>query len=135
MREVKGGSAVELLVFPAPDFLDFGAGGGGLGLSLAALPNGRGSYTFSMANYRTAEGEDREKELEAAAWIPLLPDVRSVKWRFGMPGQPVLQETWDANSGRPAFVVLNFTLTDGSSSEFTFGLPPLARAGAAAPRN
>ncbi len=135
VREVKGGSAVELLIFPAPDFMDFSTGGGGIGLSLAALPDGRGAYTVSMANFHSREGEDREKELADAAWIPLLPDVRSVQWRFGMPGQPVLQETWDANSGRPAYVVLNLTLSDGSASEFTFGVPVLTRAGAQTPRN
>ncbi len=135
VREVKGGSAVELLIFPAPDLMDFGTGGSGVGLSLAALPDGRGAYTFSMANFQTREGEDRETELANAAWIPLLPDVRSVQWRFGMPGQPVLQETWDANSGRPAFIVLNLTLSDGSASEFTFGVPQLIRAGTQPPRN
>ena len=135
VRDAKGGPAVELLIFPAPDFMDFSTGGSGEGLSLAALPDGRGAYTVSMANYHTREGEDREREIAAATWIPLLPDVRSVKWRFGMPGQPVLQETWDANSGRPAFIVLNLTLSDGVSPEFTFGVPVLTRQGAQAPRN
>lgn len=135
VRDAKGGPAVELLIFPAPDFMDFGTGGSGAGLSLAALPDGRGACTLSMANFRTREGEDREREIAAAAWIPLLPDVRSVRWRFGMPGQPVLQETWDGNSGRPAFVVLDVTLSDGASSEFTFGVPVLARASDRQPRN
>lgn len=135
MREVKGGAAVELLIFPAPDFMDFQTGGSGAGLAIAALPDGRGACTVSMANFRSPVGEEREKEIAAAAWIPLLPDVRSARWRFGLAGQPVLQETWDANSGRPVFVVFDLALTDGARPEFTFGVPILTQGSARPPRN
>lgn len=128
VRDAKGGPAVELLILPAPDFMNFQTGGTGAGLAIAALPDGRGACTISMANFRSPVGEEREKEIAAAAWIPLLPDVRSVRWRFGLAGQPILQETWDGNSGRPVFVVFDLTLTDGSTSEFTFGVPILTRA-------
>ena len=125
-KRLKAGSA-ELLISPAPSFADFASAtrSGGLALGLSA---DSGSPTFSAANFDAAlSGSSRDEDLLHSPWIPLLPEVTAIRWRFQPEGQAGWQEVWRPENGRPVLADLEIGLSDGSSEQWLFVIPRLQK--------
>lgn len=119
------GDVIELLMWPMPEHLRFGSMAGD-GLALSAVPDGRGRFTFSVGYFLTSDPpEVRDAVLEEAEWLPLLPDVARVRWKFADARNPILSETWGQNSGRPGLAELELEMADGTQATFDFWIPPL----------
>ncbi len=128
-QEAGKGAVVEMLVWPAPEIADFGgAGARSDGLALAARPDGAGAFTICLANFDASEEDTarRDAELESLTWLPILPEVRTLRWRFGEANGTPLVETWKPEQGRPSMVDLELTRLDGSVLPLQFWLPPIA---------
>jgi len=123
------GRAVEVLIAPAPEFADLSAPTEQAGdLALGAIPDGTGALTFSLTNFNgTLSTTERDRQLENASWIPLLPGVADFRWRFAGTETSGLQETWEPANGRPALADLVVTMTDGTIKHWQFLIPELAR--------
>lgn len=121
------GQILELLISESPDFANFSANQTQAGgLAIAAVPDGRGAYTISLANFDSQlSADERNKQLQAAAWIALLPDVGEMRWRFAENNTSGLQETWTANNQRPGLADLQIAMKDGSSLHWQFRIPNL----------
>lgn len=131
VRQGRGGrDIVELLLSPVPALADFSSDSRPSGgLALSALPDRAGAYTISAANFDDeASPVERDEALEAAVWIPLLPGVKSIRWKFAAPDSPWLEETWPAGRGRPTLAELELGLADGENSRFQFAIPRMAAA-------
>ncbi len=129
IRQAAGrGDIVELLLWPAPEIADFGGPGQRSdGLALAARPDGDGAFTISVANFDASEDEvRRDAWLEETDWLPILPEVRTLRWRFGQANGTPLVETWKPDQGRPSMIDLELTRLDGSVLPLQFWLPPIA---------
>jgi prepilin-type N-terminal cleavage/methylation domain-containing protein len=133
-QEAGRGDVVEMLLWPAPEIADFGGPGQRSdGLALAARPDGDGAFTISVANFDPAEDEARrDAGLAETDWLPILPEVRTLRWRFGQANGTPLVETWKPEQGRPVMIDLELTRLDGSVLPLQFWLPPVAQ-GADAP--
>lgn len=126
-REAGRGDVVELLVWPAPTFLRFGSGTGD-GAAISARPDGRGQFRLSLASFRTEDSpDDRDRGLAKTTWLPLLPDVGQVRWRFAPARNPVLADAWNAGSGRPGLAELTLRMPGGTDEISTYWIPPLQR--------
>lgn len=139
VRQWEGkGSVVELLLAPAPEFADFSRNAAETGgIALSAVPDGSGFFTLSLKNFGSElSPEDRDRQLRGPGWIALLPGVQEIRWRFASSNMPGLQETWDANNGRPALADLELTLADGSRKHLQCLIPevqPISAQAAPAP--
>ncbi len=126
-KEPGRGDVVELLIWPAPPFLRFGSGVGD-GAAISALPDGRGQFNLSLASFRVEDSADeRDRDLAKAGWLPLLPGVGQVRWRFAPPRNPVMAEAWNAGSGRPGLAELTLRMAGGTDEISSYWVPPLQR--------
>lgn len=126
-QEPGRGDVVELLVWPAPPFLRFGSGVGD-GVALSALPDGRGRFRLSLATFRAdLSPDERDRVLARVTWLPLLPDVGEVRWKFAPVRNPVLTDTWNAGSGRPGLAELKLVMGTGEEIVSAYWVPPLQR--------
>lgn len=126
-QEAGRGDVVELMVWPAPTFLQFGSSTGD-GAALSALPDGRGNFRISLATFRADRStEERDRELSKARWLPLLPEVAQVRWKFAPMRNPVLTDTWNAGSGRPGLAELTLRMVSGDEIVSAYWIPPLQR--------
>jgi len=121
------GDVVQLLIAPSPEVAHFGGRTARAdGVAIGAIPDGSGAYRISMASYDPELPPDAiDGELQEARWIPLLPDVTTLRWRFLQGVGAQLEETWDAGRGRPALVNLEVTRNKTERSEMQFWIPPL----------
>lgn len=109
---------------------------GGGSLILAARPRSDGSRSFSILPVPARmQGVELEMYLEKGPWVPLLPGVERVVWRF-FDGTDWVEE-WPEGAGRPTLVSLGFTWSKmpGAVLESVFWLPPLAPPGQGTPNN
>ncbi len=129
-QEAGRGDVVELLMWPAPEIADFGSGERPSdGLAVAAQPDGNGNFTISLTNFDASEEPARrDAELIDSNWLPILPDIRTLRWRFGQQNGTPLVEEWGEPNGRPAMVDLELTRLDGSVMPLAFWLPPTEEA-------
>lgn len=131
------GDIVELLLSPVPALADFSRDSRQSGgLALSAMPDQAGAYTIAAANFDSeSSAAERDRALEATVWIPLLPGVKSIRWRFAAPESPRLEETWAEGRGRPTLADLEFTMADGEAPHFQFAIPgaPATQANGAGP--
>lgn len=126
-QEAGRGDVVELLLWPAPEIADFGgAGQRSDGLAIAAQADGDGAFTISVANFDASEDPARRDALlTETQWLPILPDIRTLRWRFGQANGTPLVEIWSEQQGRPAMIDLELTRLDGSLLPLAFWLPPV----------
>ncbi len=132
VRQIAGrGDVVELLLWPAPEIADFGAAGQRSdGLAVAAQPDGNGAFTISVANFDASEDPARrDAQLTETQWLPILPEIRMLRWRFGQANGTPLVETWNEQQGRPVMIDLELTRLDGSVLPLAFWLPPVGEGG------
>lgn len=116
---------IELLLSPVPDLADFTRDAQETGgAAISAIPDGAGTYTISVANFDSeADPTKRDKQIENANWIPLLREIRDIRWRFLAANAQDFEEAWDAGKGRPVLADLAVTLPDGGISDFQFAIP------------
>ncbi len=121
------GSSVELLVDPAPPILPTSDGADeSMAVALTGAPDGAGMICMSIARYSSAEGaEERDAQLDAAEWTPLLPDIRRIRWRFAAVNDLNMSETWEPNVGRPGLVELTMERSNGVTDVLAFWIPPV----------
>ena len=125
------GAAVELLLWPVPEFASFSQNAQQSGgLALSAIPDGSGWLTFSLANFGAElSAENRDQHLQRAAGIVMLPGVRKIRWRFAAAETSGLQETWEPANGRPGLANLEITMADGTEKHWQFFIPAIQAAG------
>ncbi len=121
------GDVVQLLVTPAPGIASFGGQPSRFdGVVLGAIPDGAGAYRISMTTYDPElQPEAIDAALQKAQWIPLLPDVTTLRWRFLRGPGAELEETWDAGRGRPVLVSLSLLRNRADEVEMQFWIPPV----------
>ncbi len=137
VRPVSGrGNAVELLLWPVPEFASFSQNARETGgLALGALPDGSGMFTLSLTNFGAElSADNRDKQMQGAAWTAMLPGIREVQWRFAAAETNGLQETWDPSNGRPGLANLEITMADGTEKHWQFLIPALQPPGDVAPQ-
>lgn len=121
------GSAVELLVNPAPPILPTSDGADeSLGVSICGVPDGTGLLGLSIARFSDDDGEQsRDRQLDEAEWVLMLPDIRKIRWRFAPANEITLSETWSANQGRPGLAELTVERSNGITDVLAFWIPPV----------
>lgn len=127
-REMAGlGDVVELRVWPAPEFLRFGRDPGD-GAAISAQPDGRGGFRMMLGFFRAKDNADeREEWLRRTQWLTLLPGIEQLRWRFAPTRNPVFEEKWTEQSGRPGLVELTLKMENGGETVSQFWVPPLQR--------
>jgi hypothetical protein len=121
------GDVVEVLAWPAPNFLHFGAESGD-GVALSAQPDGRGGYRVALGWFAAKDSPDeRDRKLEKADFLTLLPGVKEVHWKFAPQRSALLDDKWPAGSGRPGLAELTLVLPPDRSVTSDFWIPPLQR--------
>jgi type II secretory pathway pseudopilin PulG len=121
------GDVVEVIAWPMPDFLRFGAETGD-GVALSALPDGKGGFRISLGYFDSKDGpEERDRKLEEANFLTLLPGVKEVHWKFAPQRSSLLEDKWPAGSGRPGLAELALVLSAGRTVTADFWIPPLQR--------
>jgi prepilin-type N-terminal cleavage/methylation domain-containing protein len=121
------GDVIELRLWPAPGFLRFGTDPGD-GVALSAQPDGRGGFRMMLGYFLAKDNADeRDERLRKAQWLMLLPGVEQLRWRFAPARNPVFEEKWSEQSGRPGLAELTLQMKDGTESVFQFWIPPLQR--------
>ena len=128
IRQTRGGDMVELLLSPVPGMAELSRNALETGgLSIGAIPDQAGTYNLSFANFDSeASANDRDKQLDQAQWLPALPGVKSIRWRFAPPDRPGLEEIWTAEKGRPVLADLELSMNDGSKEHFQFLIPSVS---------
>ena len=102
------------------------------GWILATRHRSDGSSTLSLFSLPPRVVEEGVSQiLEGAAseedWLPLLPGVADLQWRFRTPGSEDWQDVWETGQGRPQIVSLRMTFVDGALPvEFLFWIPELS---------
>jgi type II secretory pathway pseudopilin PulG len=126
-KQADRGDVVEVLAWPAPNFLHFGAESGD-GLALSAQPDGRGGYRMALGWFSSKDGPDeRDRKLERATFLTLLPGVKEVRWKFAPQRSALLDDKWPAGSGRPGLAELTLVLPPDRAVTSDFWVPPLQR--------
>jgi prepilin-type N-terminal cleavage/methylation domain-containing protein len=128
LRQLAGlGDVVEVRMWPAPEFLQFGTNPGD-GAALSAQPDGHGGFRMMLGFFRAKDTTDeREEHLQKTQWLQLLPGIEQIRWRFAPARNPVFEEKWTEQSGRPGLAELTMKMKNGSESVFQFWIPPLQR--------
>jgi len=125
------GLAVEIIIRRAPGAFslgEFDAVGGDL--ILAAIPDGRGGATVSVARFPgTWTLQESAEKLQAADWLPLLEGVRLLRWSFWNSLEEIFQEEWPEGRPLPELLRLEMTLDSGEEIEAVFRPPRLEKRG------
>jgi prepilin-type N-terminal cleavage/methylation domain-containing protein len=121
------GDVVEVLIWPVAGFAQFGVDAKD-GLALSAIPDGAGGFKMSIGYFRSEDTpQEREDDIQRTSWLPLLPDVKQIRWRFAPARNPVFVDTWHSENGRPGIAELSLTMKDGGSSVSDYWIPQLQR--------
>lgn len=121
------GLAVDLLIRRAPGAFSLGEfDAQGPDLVLSALPDGRGGATLSVARYPGSWNlNEITQNLREEDWVPLLRDIRLLRWTFWDAVQEQFVEQWPEGRPRPELMRLELTLQTGEEYVAVFRLPPL----------
>lgn len=121
------GLAVDLLIRRAPGAFALGEFDAlGPDMVLSALPDGRGGATLSVARFPGSwRIEEISENLRPEDWVPLLRDVRLLRWTFWDPGQEEFVEQWPEGRPRPELIRLQMTLQTGEEYDAVFRPPRL----------
>jgi prepilin-type N-terminal cleavage/methylation domain-containing protein len=131
---VQAGSdgVVELVLADAPGIFAWGIGGTSGGTAvLAARRQVGGARVLSLLMLPSNLSEmERREAVERGGWLPLLPDLRTVRWRFFNPDQQDWVEEWLPDTGRPPLVELSLVLLDEAVPRtYVFWVPPVKAEG------
>ncbi|MFZ4681533.1 MAG: prepilin-type N-terminal cleavage/methylation domain-containing protein [Terrimicrobiaceae bacterium] len=126
-KEKEAGNSVQLIIARAAGAFAAGAmTAQGTGVVLATEPDGRGSSSFRVTRFPgRLNGDERDRYLETASWLPLLDEVQSLRWRFFDRNSKRFLETWDNEGERPEMVELTFATVGTPSQTLLFRLPRL----------
>lgn len=60
-------------------------------------------------------------------WLPLVKDIKEIRWRFFNPRSQRWQDFWNDTTFRPSLIELNFILMDqpNEPQRFVFWIPPV----------
>jgi type II secretory pathway pseudopilin PulG len=126
-KQADRGDVIEVLAWPAPNFLHFGAESGD-GIALSAQPDGRGGFRMALGWFSSKDSPDeRDRKLEREDFLTLLPGVKEVHWKFAPQRSSLLDDKWPAGSGRPGLVELALVLPPDRLVTSDFWVPPLQR--------
>jgi prepilin-type N-terminal cleavage/methylation domain-containing protein len=127
LRQAVTGDIVEVRIWPAPPFLKFGPGSSD-GAVISAQPDGRGGFRV-LLGYFDAEGtaDERDEQIERSHWLELLSDVKQIRWRFAPSRNPLFEDKWTEQSGRPGLAELTLAMNNGGETLSQFWIPPLQR--------
>ncbi|MEX1009926.1 MAG: prepilin-type N-terminal cleavage/methylation domain-containing protein [Chthoniobacterales bacterium] len=127
VRAEGGDGFPEIVLRDAPGVFAWGIGGPSAGTVLltARARLGGGREIALMLLPGSLSEMERRDALERGAWLRLLPDVRSVQWRFYDEAQQDWVEEW-AEGNRPPLVELNLEmLGEDVARKYVFWLPPV----------
>ena len=127
IRAESGDGFPEIVLRDAPGVFAWGIGGPSAGTALlTARPRLGGGREMALMLLPGSLGEmERRDMLERGAWLRLLPDLRSVQWRFYDEAQQEWVEEW-AEGNRPPLVELNLQLLgEDVARKYVFWLPPV----------
>lgn len=121
------GRSIELIIRNASSC--FGSdtiGVPGSGVVLATVPDGKGSSRFSIMRFPDRlTDQEVTKAIETGEWVPVLPGVTSLRWRFWQDDRRAFLETWGKNNGRPDAVELTYSVDNGEPITSFFRLPKI----------
>lgn len=127
VRAEGGDGFPEIVLRDAPGVFAWGIGGPSSGtVLLTARPRLGGGREMALLLLPGSLGEmERRDALERGAWLRLLPDLRSVQWRFYDETQQDWVEEW-LEGNRPPLVELNLQLLgEDVPRKYVFWLPPV----------
>lgn len=127
VRAEGGDGFPEIVLRDAPGVFAWGIGGPSSGTALlTARPRLGGGREMALLLLPGSLGEiERRDALERGAWLRLLPDLRSVQWRFYDETQQDWVEEW-LEGNRPPLVELNLQLLgEEVPRKYVFWLPPV----------
>ena len=127
VRAEGGDGLPEIVLRDAPGVFAWGIGGPSSGTALlTARPRLGGGREMALLLLPGSLGEmERRDALERGAWLRLLPDLRSVQWRFYDETQQDWVEEWPEGN-RPPLVELNLQLLgEEAPRKYVFWLPPV----------
>jgi len=127
VRAEGGDGFPEIVLRDAPGVFAWGIGGPSAGTALlTARPRlGGGKEMALMLLPGSLSEMERRDALERGAWLRLLPDLRSVQWRFYDETQQDWVEEW-MEGNRPPLVELNLQLLgEDVARKYVFWLPPV----------
>lgn len=135
VRAEGGDGFPEIVLRDAPGVFAWGIGGPSSGtVLLTARPRLGGGREMALLLLPGSLGEmERRDALERGAWLRLLPDLRSVQWRFYDETQQDWVEEW-LEGNRPPLVELNLQLLgEEVPRKYVFWLPPVKEMAAPEP--
>lgn len=131
VRVQDGDGSAEIVLRDAPGIFAWGsvAPSGGAAV-ISARPRLGGGRDIGLL---LVPGNPTEMEwnsaLEKGPWLKLLPDLRSVSWRFYSASLQDWVEEWTAEGERPSLIELTLEiLGENTPHVFTFWLPPVKEA-------
>ncbi|MBU3664781.1 MAG: prepilin-type N-terminal cleavage/methylation domain-containing protein [Chthoniobacterales bacterium] len=134
VRVQDGDGSAEIVLRDAPGIFAWGSVAPSAGAAVISarprLGGGRGIGLLLVPGNPTEM--EWKASLEKGPWLPLLPDLRSVSWRFYSASLQDWVEEWTAEGERPPLVELTFQfLGEEVPRTYTFWLPPVKEASAA----
>ena len=127
VRAEGGDGFPEIVLRDAPGVFAWGIRGPSAGTALlTARPRLGGGREIALMLLPGSLSEmERRDALERGAWLRLMPDVRSVQWRFYDEAQQDWVEEW-AEGNRPPLIELNLEmLGEDVARKYVFWLPPV----------
>lgn len=129
VREEAGGGAMnEIVIRDAPGAFSWGLGGPAAGTAvLSARPRLGGGREIALMLLPGSLGEmERKDALEQGRWLRLLPDLRSVSWRFYSQELQDWADEWPEGAPRPPLIEVTFeVLGEDAPRQFVFWIPPV----------
>ncbi len=118
----------ELVLGDAPGVFAWGLGGPSAGTAvLATRPQVGGGRILSLMQLPATLTEmERRDAVDRGTWLPLLPDLRSLRWRFFNPDLQDWAEEWPEGTGRPPLLELSVVmLGEEIPRSYVFWVPPV----------
>jgi prepilin-type N-terminal cleavage/methylation domain-containing protein len=132
-----GDGLAELVLRESPGAFDWGAGGPpDATVMLVARPRLGGGREISLLQLPASQGEmERRDRIDSGDWLRLLPDLRSVRWRFYDASVQDWLDEWRRDD-RPPLVELSLEfLGERGVRQYIFWLPPVAEPSSPPPVN
>ena len=128
VRAEGGDGQAELALIESPGAFDWGGGGPpDATVLLAARPRLGGGREMALLQLPANLGEtERRDRLERGDWLRLLPDLRSVRWRFYDASIQDWLDEW-MRDDRPPLIELSLEfLGESGVRQYVFWLPPVS---------